>query len=234
MPEAPVSLTLLRHNENQTYRVECESRVYSLRIRQPVAGFDLSVLGGEPEPLLEGELELLDRIRRETDFAVPVPVPSRTGGKVVRLLDGSLASLLVWLDGIPLAAADRSASMLFEVGRTLASLRTAAETHPDWNVIPRYAYDSALARRLIERANRAKGILPAETVENMAGALGQIAQMMEAQERREGRHLSHADPGFGNLVWTGDKVGLIDWSLSGSAPSCMDLGGLMGATSDRA
>ena len=235
LPEAATAtLTLLRHNENRTYRVACGGQAYCLRIKQPVAGFDLSVLVGDPEALLEGELDLLDILRRETDLVVPEPVPSRTGRKVVRLRDGSLASLLIWLDGVPFDSAERTAPMLFEAGRTLATLRTAAESHPEWNAVPRLSYDRALAERLIERAQRATGILPAETVASMVAALEQIARVMEEQERSEGRHLSHADPGFGNLVWTGDKVGLIDWSLSGSAPSCMDLGGLMGATADRA
>ncbi len=224
---------LLRHNENRTYRVESGGSVYCLRIKQPIAGFDLTVLGGEPETLLEGELDLLDKIRKETDLLVPSPVPSRTGERYIRLRDGSLASLLGWLDGVTFDSAHRTDSMLFEAGRTLASLRTAAESHPEWTGIPRFAYDRALIERLMERAGQATGVLPAETAARMVAALEQIAYWME-EETTGKLCLAHADPGFGNLVWSGDRVGLIDWSLSGSAPSVMDLGGLMGATSDRA
>lgn len=50
---------------------------------------------------------------------------------------------------------------------------------------------------------------------------------------KEATLISHADPGFGNMIWTNNSVGLIDWSLAGYAHSYMDLGGLMGTTSNR-
>lgn len=35
-------VTLLRHTENRTYRIDCDEKSYCRRIKNPVSGFDLS------------------------------------------------------------------------------------------------------------------------------------------------------------------------------------------------
>ncbi len=72
-----------------------------------------------------------------------------------------------------------------------------------------------------------------ESIKSIIKALNTISSIMNEMDSKEASLISHADPGLGNMIWTGNKIGLIDWSLSGYAHSYMDLGGLMGTTSNR-
>ena len=84
--------TLLRHNENRTYRIDCGGKSFCLRLKNPVSGFDLSVFGGSPDDLLRGELALIGAVGVQTDIPVQTPVKTQSGGMVARLSDGTLAS----------------------------------------------------------------------------------------------------------------------------------------------
>lgn len=225
--------TLLRHNENRTYRIDCDGQAYCLRLKDPVSGFDLSVFGGDPESLLRGELALLNALGEGADIPVQAPVPTLTGDPVARLSDGTLASLLSWMDGTPLNAGACTQPMLLSAGQTLARLRSAAETDPALRSHCRLSYDQALTRRLAQRAEQGAGTLPAQAIRSILDALQAISRVMDDLDGSEEALIAHADPGFGNLIWTNGGVGLIDWSLSGYAHSYTDLGGLMGATGDR-
>lgn len=51
--------TLLWHNENRTYRIDCKEQSFCLRLKTPVTGFDLSTFGGEQKILLRYEAKLI-------------------------------------------------------------------------------------------------------------------------------------------------------------------------------
>ena len=225
--------TLLRHNENRTYHIDCGEASYCLRLKSPVSGFDLSVFGGNPENLLRGELALMSAVCAHTDIPVQVPVCAPSGGMTARLSDGTLASLLRWMNGAPLKEGPRSEAMLFSAGQTLATLRTAAETNPALRGFARLSYDQNLLRRLAAKAEQGGAYLSDASIRSITAALRAVASVMDELDGLEESTVAHADPGLGNLIWTGERVGLIDWSLSGYAHSYMDLGGLMGATADR-
>lgn len=226
-------ITLLRHNENRTYRIDCDKQSYCLRLKSPVSGFDLSVFGGEQEALLRSELELILMLSKQTDIPVQSPVKTLTGDLVARLSDGTLASLLFWMDGIPFDKDKRTEKMLISAGQTLARLRSAEETIQNTNIFTRLSYDQKLVERLIVKAEQGNEYLPAETIKSIISALNAVARVMDEMDGNEAIFIAHSDPGFGNMIWTNGSVGLIDWSLSGYAHSYMDIGGLMGATSDR-
>jgi len=230
---ANATATLLRHNENRTYRIDCMEASYCLRLKNPVSGFDLSVFGGSPEDLLRGELILIGTVGAHADIPVQAPVRTSSGGMAARLSDGTLASLLSWMNGTTLKEGPRSEQMLFSAGQTLATLRTAAEENPALRGFPRLAYDQNLLRRLRAKAEQGYEYLSDESIRSITSALAAVSSVMDELDDLEASAIAHADPGFGNLIWTGERIGLIDWSLSGYAHSYMDIGGLMGATADR-
>lgn len=225
--------TLLRHNENRTYRIDCVEASFCLRLKRPVSGFDLSVFGGDPEALLRGELALIGAVGAQTDIPVQTPARTRSGDIAARLSDGTLASLLSWMNGTALSEGKRTEQMLFSVGQTLGTLRTAAETSPALRGFARLSYDRKLLGRLAVKAEQGSEHLPDASIRSIMAALGAVSSVMDELDGFEASAIAHADPGFGNLIWTGDRIGLIDWSLSGYAHSYMDIGGLMGATADR-
>ena len=225
--------TLLRHNENRTYRIDCDEQSYCLRLKKPISGFDLSVFGGEQETLLRGELDIIKALSEQTDIPVQQPVKTLSGDLVARLSDGTLASLLCWMDGISFDTDKRTEQMLISAGQTLAKLRSAEEVTPNMNIFPRFLYDQKLVERLAARAEQGTEYLPAEAINSVIRALKSVARVMNEMDENEAALIAHSDPGLGNMIWINGRVGLIDWSLCGYAHSYMDIGGLMGATSDR-
>lgn len=225
--------TLLRHNENRTYRIDCDEQSYCLRLKNPISGFDLSVFGGEQETLLRGELDIIKALSEQTDIPVQQPVKTLSGDLVARLSDGTLASLLCWMDGISFDTDKRTEQMLISAGQTLAKLRSVEEVTPNMNIFPRFSYDQKLVERLAAKAEQGTEYLPAEAINSVIKALMSVARVMSEMDENEAALIAHSDPGLGNMIWINGRVGLIDWSLSGYAHSYMDIGGLMGATSDR-
>jgi Ser/Thr protein kinase RdoA (MazF antagonist) len=226
-------VTLLRHNENRTYRVDCKDQSFCLRLKNSVSGFDLSVFDGDPEIFLRGELDLMSALGEQTDIPVQRPVKTLSGDAVARLSDGTLASLLHWMEGVPFDAGKRTEEMLIVAGQTLAKLRSAEEEIPSLSGFPRFSYDQKLIERLADKAERGGEYLPTKAIRSIIKALNAVSRVMDDLDRSEAPLIAHADPGLGNMIWTNGRVGLIDWSLTGYAHSYMDLGGLMGATSDR-
>lgn len=225
--------TLLRHNENRTYRIDCKEKSFCLRLKNPVSGFDLSVFSDDQETFLRGELDLLSTLGEQTDIPVQKPVKTLSGDVVARLSDGTLASLLSWMEGVSFNEGNRTEQMLLCAGQTLAKLRGAAEASPCLNAFPRFTYDQKLVERLAVKAEQGAEFLSAESIRSIIRALNAVSCIMNEMDASEAVLIAHADPGLGNLIWTRGRVGLIDWSLAGYTHSYMDLGALIGATADR-
>ncbi|NLO49122.1 MAG: phosphotransferase [Clostridiales bacterium] len=226
-------IILLRHNENRTYRIDYDKKSYCLRLKNPISGFDLSVLGGEQEALLRSELDFIKMLGEQTDIPVQSPVKTLSGDLVARLSDGTLASLLSWMDGISFDKDKRTEQMLVSAGKILAKLRSTEEAMSNPDTFTRLTYDQKLVERLAVRAEQGSEYLPAETIKSIVSTLKAMAGVMDEMDGNETAFIAHSDPGLGNMIWANGRVGLIDWSLCGYAHSYMDVGGLMGATSDR-
>lgn len=227
------STTLLRHNENLTYRIDFEDKSFCLRMKNPVSGFDLSVFEYNPETLLKAELDLINTLSEQTDIPVQKPIKTLTNDMIARLSDGTLVSMLSWMEGTPLNVGKRTEDMLISAGQTLAKLRNIMKSNLKLNTFSRFSYNQELVKRLIAKVELGVEYLPEESIKSIIKALNTISAIMNEMDSNEATLISHADPGFGNMIWTNNKIGLIDWSLAGYAHSYMDLGGLMGATSNR-
>jgi Ser/Thr protein kinase RdoA (MazF antagonist) len=88
-------LTLLRHEQNATFRIDAASGRYVLRISRPQPHFEASVTS---------EMAWLAALRRDTRLLVPEPVAAADGALVVRALDPGvpgerLCAVLRWIDG---------------------------------------------------------------------------------------------------------------------------------------
>lgn len=227
------SATLLRHNENRTYRIDYRDQSFCLRLKNPVSGFDLSAFGGDGEVLLRSELGIMSALGEQTDIPVQKPVKTLSGDLVAQLPEGTLASLLTWMEGVLFDTGTRTEQMLVSAGQTMAKLRNAVESNPNLNAFSRFSYDQRLVENLAIKAEQGAEYLSLEAIRSIRGALDTVSNVMSEMDESEAVLIAHADPGFGNMIWTREKVGLIDWSLSGYAHSYIDIGGLIGATQDR-
>jgi Ser/Thr protein kinase RdoA (MazF antagonist) len=99
---------LLRHNENITYRIDFEEKSFCLRMKNPISGFDLSVFSGNSETLLLGELALISALREKKDIPIQKPIGTLTGDVIARLSDGTLVSMLSWMEGVTLNEVKRT------------------------------------------------------------------------------------------------------------------------------
>jgi Ser/Thr protein kinase RdoA (MazF antagonist) len=93
LDQAP--LTLLRHEQNATFRVDASSGRYVLRISRPEPHFEASVAS---------EMAWLAALRRDTRLLVAEPVAASDGALVVRgsdpgVPDARLCAVLRWIDG---------------------------------------------------------------------------------------------------------------------------------------
>ncbi|NOU65377.1 phosphotransferase [Paenibacillus sp. LMG 31461] len=143
-PEA----TLIRHNENRTYKVIDSSNgsVYLLRVHDPLT----LNLGGiqHTRQGVESELRLLEAISKRTDLMVPVPVVNRYGQLVTEFeLDGSTlcCSLLHWIEGRNLTKEDLSSpDAAYNLGAQVGSLHTFFATYD--KVVPADRPDYGIRR----------------------------------------------------------------------------------------
>ncbi|HBK85533.1 MAG TPA: hypothetical protein DDZ53_05830, partial [Firmicutes bacterium] len=118
------------------------------------------------------------------------------------LSDGTLASLLSWMKGVPLNEGEgkRTEQMLVSAGQTLAKLRSAAESNPSLAAYPRLSYDQRLVERLAVQAEQSTEYLPTEAIRSIMRALNTVSRTMDEMDGSEARLIAHADPGFGNMV----------------------------------
>ncbi len=219
------AVTLLRHNENRTYRVDAPGGEYVLRIRQPVKGFTLG-------PLSDGE-SAWSFARRETallcflcSHGYPAQQPLLTlGGDAVAELDGMPATLYHWLDGTPLSELDMDDALCEKMGAAVARLHRLLSTFDREHPTSGLTYDEHLLSRLsasLERALSA-GAMSENHVRAMQDALSAVGTHM----RRLGpMQTVHADLSRSNLILTQSEVAPIDYSLSGLCHVQMDVASL--------
>lgn len=219
--------TLLRHNENATYRVACGGRAYVLRVHAPRPGFALEMFGVDRHGRgkLEGELAML-RALAEGGFPVQRPVDSRAGEYVTVLESGDCATLLTWIEGETIS--DLTEEIARDAGRLAARMHLFLNERSDLVGIDRYGYDESLLgtlRALLLKGDEAGAF--GDGMTDISHALDAIAARM-ALLRARGKSfgLIHADLSKGNLIQTKEGLTPIDFCLSGFGFFAQDVGGM--------
>ena len=224
------SLTLLRHNENQVWKVELsEGLCYVLRIHIPANGLALF----HRAEWLESEMMFLNQLSENSDINVQKPIKSKVGEYVVQLpINGGFATLLSWLPGLTLSQLENITTQdAFLVGELVAKMHELVLKWPNSNKISRPKYDS---KRLMNAVNSLEeGIGMGLFTDNMYDELYEgavhICNKIEQENLREGWNgLIHSDLGLGNIIIHEGIISPIDFGLCGHGPFLFDLGGLMG------
>ncbi len=166
---------------------------------------------------------MLLRRLREGGVTVQSPVKDPDGGDVTRLSDGTLATMLTWIEGRILCKDDLTGELCFALGPLLANMHAALRATP---VLAGIRYDAALCQKLAREVDGylQRGWLPAWAAPALKDALTVIAARLTAQE--EAFLPVHSDLSFSNILLTDQGLVPIDFSLYGLGHPMMDMGEL--------
>lgn len=188
----------LQHNENLTYRVEGR---YLLRVHKAAEGVHVD----HSPDIRRAEMAFLRHLA-DKGMNVQRPIAEAI------LPDGTMATLLTWLEGRSLTNDDLTEDCCRGLGRMVSNLHRAAEgfQHPGVR-----RYDAALYLRM---ADQLDGILGCRDIPQ--GACAAVARRIG----NGARIVIHADLSPSNILLTPDGLVPIDFSLCGLGHPMLDLG----------
>ena len=228
-------LRLIRNRENAVYEMRLPAVAGSqgdvraaLRLHRP---------GYQAEAAIRSELWWCAELAR-AGVAVPRPMPSRAGDLLHRLASGRLASVIQWVEGVPLGEAGQplpgtaaeQATLHRALGRLVAQVHAATDamtlppdfTRPSWD-IDGLVGDAPFWGRFWEH--------PALTASESA----QLLRARDFLRERLAAHLAkggnigpiHADVLRENVLVNDNSLSLIDFDDSGIGFRLYDLGTVM-------
>ncbi len=224
-------IKLIRHNENETYRLIdlFESKQYLLRIHKPTTDFSLKIFGVKIHSIasLQSEMQILNAIHEHTEIPVQIPVPNNNDELVTVLSDGSPATLLSWLDGNTIEGTELTSDILFKIGEMIGLFHRFSKAWSESSNLDHYSYDRSLLS--IVMAEIQNGVKPNsisieqfQIIENVVNEIGNRMNELDSQSNSWG--IVHSDLSKSNLIIHNRKISPIDFSLCGYSYYYMDLG----------
>ena len=207
----------IRHNENMTYHVDGR---YLLRIHKAAEGL---YVDHDPKKR-RAELTFLQHLA-STGLGVQHPIAETV------LSDGTMATLLTWLEGHHITEAEFTWDMQHRIGAMVARLHQAAADfhHPS---LRRYDAAHALKQAQAIRLMGERHHLNPDEVTAACNAAEVIADRLD---RKESEFIPiHCDLSQSNMLLTDSGPIPIDFSLCGIGHPMHDLSVLLANTSTRA
>ncbi|OPJ58058.1 phosphotransferase enzyme family protein [Clostridium oryzae] len=226
-------IEFIRHNENKTFRLKNPRSMqeYVLRIHKTSRDFSKDIFGESEQRLdfLNGEMEVLDFIRRDTDLLIQMPIKNRDGKFVTILKDGTFVTVLTWIDGNTIEETKQTEDIAYKVGQMVGKLHNLPKYKIESSNIKRYYYDKKL---LLNSIVKIRSILDARIISTeqyiaIEKAISEVIIRISELDAKE-KHMSlvHSDLAKSNLIVSGSQIVPIDFSLSGYSYYYMDLGSL--------
>lgn len=216
------SATLIRHNENMTYKVISEKGSYVLRIHQSVEGFDKELLRSDIDPLelLQGEIKLLESLRRYSKIRVQEIQKNKQGQQITALKGNVYVTVLEWVQGETLEQIEITEQIAFNLGVMIREMHDASYKMPFFT---RYRYDGTLMDKMIAEVftGANKGHFTAMQAETLQKTLTRIRDYISSDPRIN--IMTHADLSKSNIILSTDGLTPIDFSLSGYSLPEMDI-----------
>lgn len=206
----------LQHNENMTYRVDGR---YLLRIHKPAPGIHAPATHEHRK----SELAFLLHLRQQS-LPVQEPIADLQGRYVSMLSDGTAATLLTWLPGENLSAAELTGDLCHAIGSMVARLHTAARGFHAPNMrCYNSVWCSHAAKLLDEMTQRHR--LGDEQARLFRRACEAVAHSFD--HSADAIITIHDDLSRSNILQTPAGLVPIDFSLFGLGRPMTDLGMLM-------
>lgn len=221
---APAEITLLRHNENMTFRVNED---YLLQIHKPIDGFQLQYLyeGFDRMAIYETELDFQAYLMAQ-GMTVRVPVENCWGKRMTRLKNGIMATVSKWIDGVSLDTLTLNDTYYDQIGAMVAKLHRCAK---GFRGNPCLLYNAQhcmrLKKRFLELDNAAFCASYSELLTEVCHAVGKSLSRAEEQGTFQ---MLHADLSPSNILETKNGLTAIDFSLFGMGHPMLDLAELYG------
>jgi len=215
----------IRHNENITYAIEDGQNKYLLRIHEEAEGLDFSFSRGElsRELLISSEIELLNSLFHSNDLIVQKPVKNKGNQYLTRLNNGTITTVLSWINGDTLYRKELSEPTVYKIGQMIAML------HHSTRVLPRLhrcVYDEVIADMLLSETQVAKDLkhIGVGICEKFITLINETKKLLLRQ--KEDFIIIHADLSKSNMVDNGFSISPIDFSMSGYGSPELEIGGL--------
>ena len=215
----------IRHNENMTYSVEHNEKMYLLRIHSEVEGSDFSFFRGDfsREELITGEIHILNGLCVNDKLKIQCPVKNKDGLYVTRLADGNVATVLAWINDEVLSKIILTDELIYKVGQMAGTLHQSLKLLPYVN---RCQYDELYVAKFINETKTAKksGHISAIQCKKFEKILITMKEVLQSEKDR--LILIHGDLGKSNMIYNNDQISPIDFSMCGYGIPEMDLGDL--------
>ncbi|WP_315074749.1 phosphotransferase [uncultured Clostridium sp.] len=224
----------IRHNENEIFKVTdmLLNKQYIIRIHKSSKGFSADILRDNENPfnLHMSEISIIRSINKNTDINVQVPVKNIHGDFVTKLRDGTLVTMLTWINGKTIDEIELTDEVLFEIGKMVGKFHKFSKVWSESKKINRYCYDKKLLKRISFKL--IKGIklkvISNEQFKIIKDAISGIYEVMnELELQKYSKGIVHCDLAKSNLIVNeAGQVIPIDFGLSGISYYYMDLGSL--------
>jgi Ser/Thr protein kinase RdoA (MazF antagonist) len=216
-------VVFIRHNENMTYKIIDGDKKYLLRIHKADEGLDFTLYyGNTPRKIfIESEIELLIRLHGSHNIKTQYPICNRSDEYVTRLEDGSLVTVLSWLDGESLVNIDITEELVYQIGQMIGHLhnRTSSFLH-----MIRCEHDETFIKRISAEITKSYEMMhiDEESFLLIEKVLCHIKRVLAAE--KQNFLLIHADLSKSNIIFDKCNLSPIDFSLSGYGIPEMELG----------
>ncbi len=215
-------VTLLRHNENMTFRV---GQDYLLQIHQHADGFRTGHIyeGFDRLKLYETELDFLAHLKKQ-GMTIREPIANRDGSLITRMNNGVTATVSKWLEGESLDKIQLTEDLCRQIGKLTAHLHKCAKDFHASSVI---FYDEEHCAQLKARIQKFEEYgLTSDHSKILQAACEAVGTSLR-KVKHEFQFL-HADLSPSNIISTKNGLAAIDFSFFGIGHPIYDLAILFG------
>jgi len=224
----------IRHNENKTYKIKdmLLNKQYVIRIHKSSEDFSLDIFHSHKHSIdyLNGEINILNSIRRNTKIGVQIPIKNKGGEFVTILKDGTPVTLLSWIDGNTIDNIKLNDHILFKLGAMVGKFHQFSKAWSESKKISRYSYDKMLLKRMAFKLidGLQLKVLSSDQFEIIDHAINEICNSIDQLDlQKKSKGIVHSDLAKSNIIVRDDgEIAPIDFGLSGNSYYYMDLGSL--------
>lgn len=215
-------VTLLRHNENLTYRIGTD---YLLQIHEHIDGFYTDYLyeGLDRVAVYEAEIAFLEHLKKQ-GMIIRETVENCYGERMSKLKDGTLVNVSRWIEGEALNNLELNDDLCYKIGELTARLHRCAKGFQTFPVI---SYDEQHCKHIIKRLQALEGmglnIMYSETMQKACETV-----RIALRNLRNEFLMLHGDLSSSNILQTSNGLVAIDFSLFGMGHPMLDLAVLFG------
>jgi Ser/Thr protein kinase RdoA (MazF antagonist) len=224
----------IRHNENETYKIKDTilNKKYVLRIHKPSEDFSLDIFYNNKNIIkhVYEEINILNIIRDNTNINIQIPIRNKNGHFITLLTDGTLVTLLTWINGDTLDKVELNDEMLFKLGAMVGEFHRFSKEWSESKNTSLYSYDKRMLKKITHKLIDGVELKiiswdQFEIIDNAIDEISKLIDKLDLQKKSEG--IVHSDLGKSNIIFSdGGEIIPIDFGLCGISYYYMDLGSL--------